>query len=661
MTVLVVLLVGAAGAATSVLAGGAGKGSAEAEGSTLSAWGEDASGELGDGETVTLERRSPVAVKGVSCAVSAAVNETDSFALLKNGTVEAWGADGSEEGELADDGAHAPYSTAPVAVEGVTNAVGIAVDTADVYILLADGKLMGWGDNRTGEFGDGPTPPEYEASTPVAIAPSVSDIKAVASASHGSTLALLGDGEVDSWGEEFLFPNEYDTLGREGGGQTPAPVEIEKGKVLTGAEAVGEGPGYSLALVDGEVKAWGDKQGSTNDLLGAGPSAVPGEVPVTVGGGTPLEGVSAIAAGGTFALALVDGKVKAWGEGLLGQLGDGEHEDSDLPVSVAKLEDIVAIAATAYTGYALDSRGRIWAWGNNARGELGTGSAETKVDEPEQIASLGEGNVGLARGAEAAHEVAIRANSGTCESATGSTEKTSTETKSTESTSSTPSNGGTPSTSTTGTATTSTTVSTAAATQAATTLALRCSDSKITLTDVVERNGRVLLDGAAVASLAGKTVKILFNGHQQVATAKIGAQGQFSASAPLPPAKLRNGNSARYLAESDGLQSLNLKLTRRLILDPPTSSAGKVTLTGQVIPPLGKPLPVIDVEQQLTCSGARAVATTKPSASGRFDVQVPAPSGTLAVLYRLATKVRKSASSRKLFPTDSLPEAVGLP
>jgi hypothetical protein len=80
-----------------------------------------------------------------------------------------------------------------------------------------------------------------------------------------------------------------------------------------------------------------------------------------------------------------------------------------------------------------------------------------------------------------------------------------------------------------------------------------------------------------------------------------------------------------------------------------------------VLPPLGKPTPVIDVEQQLTCGGgSRVVAKLEPIASGRFIARIPAPAGTRALLYRLSTKVRESASSRKLFPTDSLPEAVGI-
>jgi len=648
-----VVLAGVGGGATSVFAGGTGKGGTQAEGSGLHAWGQDDVGQLGDGGPVESESRTPVAVKGVSCAVSAAVSGLNSFAVLKNGTVEAWGADeDNNSGELGDKGGHFPDSTEPVTVSGITNAAAIAADVADAYVLLNNGTLVAWGDNRFGQFGDGPHPPTEGTTEPVAIAPSVSKVKAIATSPDGAVLALLEDGEVDSWGDAA----GNDTLGRTGEGLTPDPVEIESGKPMKGATAVGEGAIFSAALVGGEVKTWGGVGGLSNAVLGAGPSATPGEVPVTVGGAKPLEGVSAIAIGADFGLALVDGEVKAWGQGALGQLGDGKKEESDLPVAVAKLTNIVAVAATEDTAFALDSQGRVWAWGNNTQGEVGTGSVENTVGEPVEVADLGTGNVGLAGGMDSEHEVALGANSGSCESGPGSTEASKTET--------TPTNangggdGGTPSTAPT---TATTTPSPAAATEAATKLALQCSGRKLALTDVVEKNERVLLDGAAVGSLAGKTVKILFDGHQQVATAKIGAQGQFSASAPLPPANLRNSNSARYMAESGGLQSLNLKLTRRLILDPPTSSAGNVTLTGEVIPPLGKPVPPIDVEQQLNCTKTSTIARAKPSASGRFDIEVPAPAGALAALYRLSTKVRETTSSSKLFPTDSLPETVGLP
>jgi alpha-tubulin suppressor-like RCC1 family protein len=650
VTALLVLVVGAAGAATSVLAGTEAGGGAA--GSSVHAWGEDPDGQLGDGMEVTNEKATPVAVSGISCAVSATVNELDSFAVLGNGTVEAWGADEKNySGELGDNGALFPHSTTPVPVAGIDTAVGMAADTSDVYVVLANGTLVAWGDNRYGEFGDGPSPPTEETNTPVAIALSVTGVKQISASADSAVLAVLEDGEVDSWGNALATG----TLGREGNGLTPAPVEIEPKKNLTGATAVSEGAVFSLALAGGEVKAWGDAGGPPNNVLGDGPKAVPGETPVTVGGvGTPLTGVTAIAAGGNFGLALVGGEVKAWGEGALGQLGDGSTSDSNVPVTVTGLKDIVAIAATSLDGYALDAEGHVWAWGNNNQGELGAASSEKTSDVPVEINDLGAGNTALATGSGAQHEMALGPGSTVCGSSTGPGGETKTEP--------TPTNGGGSSSTSSPTSNPNGAGSAAsAAAQSATNLALQCSDRKLALTDVVERNRRVLLDGVAVASLDGQTVKIIFDGHQQVATAKIGAQGQFATSAPLPPPKLRDSNSARYTAESGSLQSLNLKLTRRLILDPLSSSAGKVALSGQVIPPLGKPIAQIDVEQQLNCAAGSVVARIKPSASGRFSIELAAPTGAQAALYRLSTKVRENASSNRLFATDSLPETVGLP
>jgi len=657
---LVVALAGGAGTATSVFAGASGGAGPAPEGSSLKAWGADNTGQLGDGGAVKEHgSRTPVAVSGITCAVATAVNDNDSFAVLRNGTIEGWGVDeGNKEGDLGDNGSNFPLSTKPIPIdeEGITTAVGITVDTADVYLLLANGKIVGWGDDRYGEFGNG-SDPSGGSNTPVPVATSVTDAKALATSDHGSTLALLSNGEIDSWGEETDFPNEQDTLGHETSGATPGPVEIEKGKALTGAEGVAEGANFSLALVGGEVKAWGAKQSPTNAVLGAGPKAIPSEVPVTVGGETPLKGVSAIAAGASFGLALVNGEVKAWGNGSLGELGNGTESESNLPVAVAKLTDIVAIAATEDTAFALDSHGRVWAWGNNTQGEVGTGSSENTFDEPVEIASLGEGNVGLANGIDSEHEIAVGPNSGSCEPGTKSNEE-----KTVEGNPIT----GTP-TQTSTTPTTPTQTSTAPSPgsstppgSAAAHLVLGCTRSKLTLTDVVQQNGHVLLDGAAESSLAGDKVKILFDGNKLVATATVAADGLFSASAPLPPPKLRGSNSSRYLAESGSLKSLDLKLTRRLILDPPTSSAGKVSLSGEVQPPLAKPPATVLVQQQLSCGATKTVAHFKPNASGHFTVSVSAPAGATAAIYRLSTKVRGNTTSAKLFPTDSLPEPVNI-
>jgi alpha-tubulin suppressor-like RCC1 family protein len=651
-----------------------------AGGAAIHAWGQDANGELGDGQPVRLESRAPVAVKGVSCAVSAAVTGTDSFATLADGEVDGWGADsGTDSAGLADHGSDYPYSTEPVPITGISSATAITADVANVYVLLSNGTIVGWGDNRYGQFGNGQKESEIGGSnTPTPVAKSLSGVKELAASPKGAELALMSDGEVESWGDAV----GNDTLGRAGEGFEPAPVDVEGSTPMTGATSVAEGAIFSLALVGGEVKAWGDVGALNNDALGAGPKAVPGIVPVTAGGEAPLTGVSAIAAGGNFALALVKGEVKAWGSDQLGQLGDDEaNEGSDLPVSVQGLSKIVAIAATEGTGYALDEAGHVWAWGNNTQGELGTGSAEAKSDVPVEIESLGAGNTGLANGEDSPHELALGPLSGSCSPTTSTTttsstsstttSSTSTSTTSTSTTTSSSTQTATPQASATQTVSTSergstsagasagsTNASNLATTEASAQLAVRCSGRKLTLTDVVQHGSHVQLDGAAASSLIGHEVEILFDGSHQVATATVGGGGQFSADAPLPPAKLRGSNGARYLAQSGGLKSLDLKLTRRLILDPPSIAGGKVTLGGEVQPPLAKPPAMVLVQLQVSCARASTVARFEPSASGRFDVTIHAPAGGEGAIYRLSTKVRGAASSSKLFSTFSLPEPV---
>jgi hypothetical protein len=191
-------------------------------------------------------------------------------------------------------------------------------------------------------------------------------------------------------------------------------------------------------------------------------------------------------------------------------------------------------------------------------------------------------------------------------------------------------------------------------------LALRCSRRKLTLIDVHARGKRVLLRGAASSSLLGKRVDILFNDHKTVAKAAVGSDGLFSTSAPLPPAKIRNTNRARYLARAGGARSLDLKLSRRLILDSITGHQGRVTIVGKVVSPLARPAAPIAVQQVISCTRTVTVKRARPSASGRFHITLTAPANVAAAVYRLSTHVRKFARNPRLFATFSLPEPVVL-
>jgi len=213
----------------------------------------------------------------------------------------------------------------------------------------------------------------------------------------------------------------------------------------------------------------------------------------------------------------------------------------------------------------------------------------------------------------------------------------------------------------TGTAATTATTGVASTAKAVEELLLGCSSRPLVLNDVYIQAGHVAIRGSAAKSLVGKKVKILFNERKQVATATVLANGQYSTTAPLPPARIREALTTRYTAEIGKVRSLHLKLTRRLLLEPPKASGTTVTLTGQVTLPLTKPIAPVVVEQQLECGKTTIAKTFTPPASGRFHITITVPANAKAGIYRLTSKVAANKHSVKHgFTTFSLPLPVVL-
>lgn len=83
----------------------------------------------------------------------------------------------------------------------------------------------------------------------------------------------------------------------------------------------------------------------------------------------------AVSAGEDFTLALKsDGTVWSWGRNDKGQLGDGTKQNSNQPVLVVGLRNIIQISAGGSHALALKSDGSIWSWGSNEDGQLGDGT-----------------------------------------------------------------------------------------------------------------------------------------------------------------------------------------------------------------------------------------------------------------------------------------------
>ena len=168
-----------------------------------------------------------------------------------------------------------------------------------------------------------------------------------------------------------------------------------------------------------------------------------------------------------------------------------------------------------------------------------------------------------------------------------------------------------------------------------------CTSRGVVLEDVIPAGNRVKLLGVAEERFKGRRVDIVFAATGKVvARPKVGADGSFSATAPMPPRRLRFSNRARYQARVGGERSLNLKLMRRMLVTSVRTSAGKVTIAGKVVGPLAlraKEREIV-LERRVTCTRLATVSRFRPRANGAFKVTVPVPAGTSAAVYRLRTQ-----------------------
>jgi hypothetical protein len=164
-------------------------------------------------------------------------------------------------------------------------------------------------------------------------------------------------------------------------------------------------------------------------------------------------------------------------------------------------------------------------------------------------------------------------------------------------------------------------------------LLTKCAKRPLVLEDVVASGTKVKLLGVAEKSLAGKTVDLVFAATGKiVAHAKVGANGRFAATAPLPPRALRRSSKARYEARIGKVRSLTLKLERRMQVLTIASKGGVVRITGRVVAPFARRAAdrVIRLQRQVSCGKLTTGATVRPKANGTFSVSVKAPAGASA-------------------------------
>lgn len=345
----------------------------------VACWGRNSAGQLGNG--ATTDQKTPVAVTGLVGAVSAiATGANHTCALLQGGAIQCWGE--NTNGQLGD-GATGSRAT-PAPVTGLAAAATALTTGSDhTCAILGDGRVQCWGDNARGQLGDGS---REDRLTPVLIR-NVSDTIVKVAAGQFHTCSLAADGDLYCWGTNNRGQLGNGTLDSS---RTPLRVSGTPGD----ATGLGAGVDHACAIFKaGAVYCWGSNRARQLGHDAPGIATVPRLIQLAVveNGVAPVNGIPVIA-GGRYHTCLITPSrgVQCWGRNSDGQLGDGTQLPRTRPINVSGLSSgVTALALGAEHTCALNQNGGVKCWGSNQFGQLGDGGTTEHLTPTDVIGLAG--------------------------------------------------------------------------------------------------------------------------------------------------------------------------------------------------------------------------------------------------------------------------------
>jgi PKD repeat protein len=261
------------------------------------------------------------------------------------------------------------YVVEPLEVPGLRDAVTLALGADHSCAVRQDGDVLCWGDNRSGQLGDGtiersPVPrpiPGWHRPAAITARVGVTCVVMV-----DRLLSCVGDGR-DRGFESGLGPSDS---GPPDVFRTPHLVGWPVGVLAFDLEL-----GHLCASYSGGKIYCSEEQGLFD--IGSEPTAAVSEGDVTQ-----------LAVGYDHVCGLVAaGSIVCQGKSQLGALGDGgpTEDGSGRTARVVGIEDAVSISGAADQVCALRRDGSVFCWGNNRSGQLGNGVFGYQSSSPVRV------------------------------------------------------------------------------------------------------------------------------------------------------------------------------------------------------------------------------------------------------------------------------------
>jgi cysteine-rich repeat protein len=359
-------------------------------------WGANAAGQLGLGTSADLSGQPPYqngVVRLGAPAVAIAAGAQHTCALLTDGSVRCWGANGAGQLGLGhtltigdDEAPDAATATVALGAKAIAIAAGGQVTCA----IIDNGSLRCWGDNGFGQLGLGHTRNIGDNETPTAALAQVPLDDTVTSVGAGGdhTCAVLTGGPIRCWGRNDLGQLGLGNTTEIGDNEPPTavPAIVFFGRTFSEIVA-GATRTFALQTDQNVVHAWGD---NGDGGLGVGFGGAEPTFKATDWGNLAFDFLTLdVSAGGYHACVRLQNQFfRCWGINSKGQLGRedtrtiGDNESIDMVTPVDLGTDSAgnalyanAMATGTFHTCALLDTGAVRCWGYNADGQLGLGYA----------------------------------------------------------------------------------------------------------------------------------------------------------------------------------------------------------------------------------------------------------------------------------------------